>query len=132
MNKNPKKILYAEDYPTLRNAFSRFLRECGYDVTAVEDGVQLINALKNPDNKFSLIITDGEMPNMSGEEATRIIRNEMGSVIPIVAYTASEPWDGISCFWKKGKIELEDIVDSLNDFFAKEKKVSDGPELSLF
>jgi len=86
------KILLADD-----NAFNReiateaLLRHFeNAEIVEVGDGlaaVETLHATSQPG--FNLILMDMQMPEMNGTEATRHIRQQLGSDIPIIALTAS-------------------------------------------
>src|SRR5262245_31039252 len=80
-------ILLAEDNDDLRNLYSYLLRADGFEVTAVGDGEEALDALskKKPD----AVVTDLNMPNMDGLELIDWIRHQenLGS-LPIIAMTA--------------------------------------------
>ena len=61
-----KKILIAEDDPTMRKLMELQLVREGYEVTAVEDGRQALLLLQQ--EKFDLVISDIIMPFVSGLE----------------------------------------------------------------
>lgn len=58
------QILIAEDDLAVRSFVSRALEQKGFDVTAVGDGVQALEALQN--NGFDLLVTDIVMPGLDG------------------------------------------------------------------
>lgn len=58
------KILIAEDHELNRQNLLELLLSCNYDVTAVEDGKQAMDAILA--DKYDLIITDLKMPNVDG------------------------------------------------------------------
>ena len=58
------KILIAEDHELSRENLSELLRNCGYEVTAVEDGRLARDAFI--EDKYDLVITDLKMPNVDG------------------------------------------------------------------
>jgi len=65
-----------------------FLKGQGHRVTATENGRKCLNAaLKDP---YDLIISDIDMPEMSGIECAAEIRRA-GLDIPIIAITATYP-----------------------------------------
>jgi len=57
-------ILYAEDDPDLRCLSTGGLTRCGYAITPVEDGQAAWNAPCH--GNFDLVITENEMPRLSG------------------------------------------------------------------
>jgi CheY-like chemotaxis protein len=60
----PARILVAEDDPSVRAFVSRALALRGHDVTAVNGGVQALEALGT--DAFQLLITDIVMPGLDG------------------------------------------------------------------
>ena len=83
-------ILIAEDDPVAAELLSCALEEAGHTVVAiVADGREALAYLN--DGLCRLIITDWEMPEMDGLEATAAIRQReaaTGGHVPIVAMTA--------------------------------------------
>jgi two-component system chemotaxis response regulator CheY len=68
------KFLVIDDSRTMRRIMCNALNEIGYeDVEEAEDGVDALRRLK--ENAFDFVITDWNMPNMSGLELTQTIRN---------------------------------------------------------
>ncbi len=65
-------ILTVDDSPSLRMAIRIALSGAGYAVTEAEDGVQGLKAATA--NRFDLIITDLNMPNMDGLTMIRELR----------------------------------------------------------
>ena len=86
---NSKKILLAEDDGVSRNMVMIMLKQKGFEVTAVENGIEAIAAFEK--EKFNLILMDVNMPYMDGYSATRNIREKeknMDYRTPIIAMTA--------------------------------------------
>lgn len=80
-------ILYIEDDPASRKLVERTLSHAGYRVVIAECGLDGIDmARRNPPD---LILTDINLPDMSGREVTTMLRSDPRFVdIPIVALTA--------------------------------------------
>lgn len=69
------KILVVDDSSTMRRIVINALREIGYsEIIEAEDGKDALVKLMT--DKVDLIITDWNMPNMSGLEFTRAVRSE--------------------------------------------------------
>jgi sigma-B regulation protein RsbU (phosphoserine phosphatase) len=74
------RILIAEDERITRTTLARQLQSWGHEVTAAEDGQQAWERLGAAE--FDIVITDWEMPRLSGLELVRRIREA-----PAGAYT---------------------------------------------
>lgn len=82
-----KHILLVEDSLPIRTQVRRILINSGYDVTVAQDGLEGFNTLKSQNN-FNAIISDVEMPNLSGLEMTAKIReNSEYNQLPIILVT---------------------------------------------
>lgn len=80
-------ILVAEDHPENQELMRRLLGDVGFDLKFVENGREAVEQVEewNPD----FVWMDLKMPEMDGDEATRLIRRKHGSELPVVALTAS-------------------------------------------
>jgi chemotaxis protein histidine kinase CheA/ActR/RegA family two-component response regulator len=67
-----KKILLVEDSDVIRRSLARMLREAGYDVVEARDGAEALELAGR--QKFDLVSTDVQMPNVDGYELTRRLR----------------------------------------------------------
>ena len=89
------RILVAEDNE-INQAFLRALLErWGHEVTMVENGQEAVEAIANSEcnnaHLFDLVLMDGQMPQMDGPSAAKLIR-QLDSVqrdVPIIAVTAN-------------------------------------------
>jgi CheY-like chemotaxis protein/HPt (histidine-containing phosphotransfer) domain-containing protein len=79
------RILIADDNATNRAVALAQLGKLQYQATAVANGAEALEALKN--GRFDLVLMDCEMPVMDGYEATRRIR-QFNPRVPIVALSA--------------------------------------------
>jgi two-component system response regulator MprA len=84
-NTQQARILIAEDDQGVRTSLTRALTFQNYNVTAVNDGAQALEAVDNqlPD----LVILDVSMPHVDGLTACRMIREKHRS-LPILMLTA--------------------------------------------
>ncbi len=69
-----KHLLLVEDEENIRFVMSFILEDAGYKVTTVENGqvaLQKIKESQKNDNSFDLLITDMQMPKMTGLELVK-------------------------------------------------------------
>jgi two-component system chemotaxis sensor kinase CheA len=83
----PKSILVAEDSITARTLLKNILELDGYKVKTVTDGAEALSVLAG--ESFDLVVSDVEMPRMSGFDLTAKIRSDKRlSQLPVVLVTA--------------------------------------------
>lgn len=86
-------ILLVEDNGINRDMESELLKNLGYRVETVCDGVSAYERLKDSEpGRYALVLMDIEMPGMDGYETTAAIRrleNEVVSGIPIIALSSN-------------------------------------------
>ena len=96
MDVNKKiKILVVDDFATMRKVIRNLLKQSGYEnITEAEDGVAAMNVLKS--TKIDFVISDWNMPNMTGIELLRAVRsdNEL-SAMPFLMVTAESLKDNV-------------------------------------
>ncbi|MCB9233284.1 MAG: response regulator [Bacteroidia bacterium] len=81
------RVLLVEDNLYNRELAAAMLEESGIVMVWAENGRVGLEKLRQ--EAFDLVLMDIQMPEMGGIEATRIIRQEMGLKIPIIALTAN-------------------------------------------
>ncbi|MBW1671712.1 MAG: chemotaxis response regulator CheY [Deltaproteobacteria bacterium] len=82
------RILVVDDFGTMRKVIRNLLRQGGYqNVTEAEDGVIALKELKS--QKIDFVISDWNMPNMTGIELLKAVRadSELSS-LPFLMVTA--------------------------------------------
>ena len=78
-----KDILLVDDDIMYLHLLSTFLQFEGFDVIAVTDGFKALEVLRN--NKIRMVITDFDMPEMSGIElAVRVKEQHSGTHVVLV------------------------------------------------
>jgi two-component system chemotaxis sensor kinase CheA len=82
-----KAILVAEDSITSRTLLKNILESAGYKVSTAVDGIDAFSLLKI--DRFDLVVSDVEMPRMSGFDLTAKIRADKAlAELPVVLVTA--------------------------------------------
>ncbi|MGS5089148.1 hybrid sensor histidine kinase/response regulator [Hydrogenophaga sp. A37] len=71
LSNTPRHILYLDDDDTLVFLVRRLLERRGYKVTALTDQQEAIDAVRAQPDGFHLLITDYNMPGMSGIDVAR-------------------------------------------------------------
>ena len=82
-----RKVLIVDDHEHLRHILAAILKFCGYEIFEAETAAQAIETTlaRQP----HLILMDIQLPDFSGLEAARLIRQNPASAhIPIVGCTA--------------------------------------------
>ena len=98
---NPNtKFLVVDDFATMRKVVKKVLTELGYsDIQEAEDGkaaFQLIQDAANGGAPFQCIVSDWNMPNMTGIELLRAVRAD-GQIkhLPFLMITAEAKRENI-------------------------------------
>lgn len=85
--RGPRKVLVADDSLTVREVERQLLSGRGYDVTCAVDGMEALALARS--GEFDLIVTDVDMPRMTGIELTRAIKADpalAATPVMIVSY----------------------------------------------
>lgn len=101
------RVILAEDNDILRKSLSFFLTSKGFTVDQFSDGREALDAIET--NTYDLILTDINMPGISGMEITQYVRQHINSDIPIIIFTSS----GVE------QTELDSFDLGANEFMAK-------------
>jgi two-component system, chemotaxis family, chemotaxis protein CheY len=95
MDNKTIKILVVDDFATMRKVVRNLLKQIGYEnIIEAEDGVSALKILKS--QKIDFIVSDWNMPNMSGLDLLKIVRadSELGAT-PFLMVTAEALQDNV-------------------------------------
>jgi CheY-like chemotaxis protein len=99
INSQQSRLLIVDDNEMNRDILARRLARNGYLVDVAEDAQQLVQRVK--ENSTDLVLLDIEMPEISGFDALKALRNDYSPIqLPIIMVTARN--------------QREDIVRALN------------------
>lgn len=89
------KILVVDDFSTMRRIVGALLRELGYkNIREAEDGIEALRKLRA--EPFDFVMSDWNMPNMTGIELLREIRKDQTLCqIPVLMITAEAKRENI-------------------------------------
>ncbi|MDR1778712.1 MAG: transporter substrate-binding domain-containing protein [Clostridiales Family XIII bacterium] len=118
------RVLVVDDVATNLDVARGLLKPYGMQVDTVMSGRAAIEQIQKADVKYNAVFMDHMMPEMDGIEATRIIKNEIGTDyargLPIIALTANALVGNEEMFKNKGFqdflskpidiIKLDDII----------------------
>jgi chemotaxis protein histidine kinase CheA/ActR/RegA family two-component response regulator len=101
-------VLVVDDSASVRNTISALLRDENYKVSVARDGLAGMQAII--DNRFDLVLTDLEMPQLNGFELTEFIRKRSEQAkVPVVMLTSRGQ--------EKHRLRAEEA--GVNDFLIK-------------
>ncbi|HAS17335.1 MAG: histidine kinase [Nitrospirae bacterium RIFCSPLOW2_12_42_9] len=89
------KILVVDDFSTMRRIVKNILRQIGYsNIDEAEDGNGALSKLRQ--DKYDLVISDWNMPNMTGLDLLKAIRAD-GNLngIPVLMVTAESKKENV-------------------------------------
>ena len=89
------KFLVVDDFSTMRRIVRNLLKELGFsNVQEAEDGVEALNKLRGED--FDFVVSDWNMPNMTGIDLLRAIRADAKlKHLPVLMVTAEAKRENI-------------------------------------
>src|SRR6185503_9107499 len=88
-NDQQTSVLLAEDDRALRRFFEIVLERAGYQVFSASDGLEAMKLVLSA--SIDVVVTDAMMPNLSGHEFCRFLRNSPTlSHLPIILLSALE------------------------------------------
>jgi two-component system chemotaxis sensor kinase CheA len=83
-----RRLLFVDDSAFFRNMLTPVLKAAGYQVTPVGGAQDALSLLKNG-QRFDLVVTDLDMPDMSGFELAEAVRGDPKIAgVPIIALSS--------------------------------------------
>ena len=109
------KILVAEDNEVNSFYLKTILEQEGVQVKMATNGKEVVEYCKK--NVYDIILMDVQMPILNGIAATKILRDELGIQIPIIAQTANTVQKDIDACYEAG------ISDYVSKPFTKKELI---------
>ena len=126
------KLLIVDDELSIRTSMAQVLTEIGYRVQSAEDGFSALVEIRNeiPD----IILSDLNMPGMSGFELLSVVRHRLPSIRVIAmsgAFSGDEVPPGVAAdaFYQKGS-GVRSLLKILEGLAQLERLVTNPPETS--
>jgi len=88
-----RRILVADDKPLILHLFTMVLSDAGYEVDPAEDGAIAWDMLHL--NRYDLLITDNEMPNVSGIELLKKL-HAASLTLPVILMSGTMPTEELA------------------------------------
>ena len=117
-------VMVVDDEEELANLFRRFLERSGFNSVSFTDPLSALDHNSQNHDKYSVVLTDWEMPNLDGIKLAKKIRkyNTTVKILLITAFCTDESfkedvyqeariWDGIekSVMMNEHKPRIEEI-----------------------
>ncbi len=125
-NVKNKTILVVDDSLTVREVEKKLLEEAGFIVDVAVDGMDGWNAVRA--KKYSLIISDIDMPRMNGIELVNLIkRNKQFKQIPVIIVSYKDGAEdrqqgmdaGADYYLTKGSFHDESFINAVHDLIGE-------------
>ena len=118
---SPNSVLLVDDDPYLRETLSTCLEEAGFEARQAEDGIDGLVKLR--DELPKVIISDLQMPRMSGFEFISVVRRRFPSIAVIVlsgSIPNEVPAEAKPDVWfDKGTLNTGELLRVLQDLVRK-------------
>jgi PAS domain S-box-containing protein len=130
--KRARHVLYVDDDEVVTLTISALLQHAGHRVTALGAPEQAIEAVRANRGQFDLVLTDYNMPGMSGLKLAEVLR-EIAPDLPVVVtsgYMTEELQVQARRSGARAVIAKEFSVERLNDVLAEIFEGSDGTNVT--
>lgn len=119
LNPSRHQVLIVEDNAAVRNTLCLLLKASGYDVSTACNGVEALALMKA--GLPAVLLSDLQMPVMSGYELLSIARKEFPSLSLIAMSAAYETQDAIpggviaDAYYAKGRGALKSLLRTISE-----------------
>lgn len=118
MSAKKKKILLVEDDDSMRRFVEIILKRAGYEITTAKDGLEGLRFTLT--NEFDAVVADAIMPNMSGYDLCRMLRqNEQFKSTPFILLSGLDNNDDnhlADAYLVKGDKLKSELLNELSKF----------------
>lgn len=120
-NPSASCVLLVDDEPAIRDVLSMELRNAGFEAQEARDGIDALVKLRN--SHPHVIISDLQMPRMSGVEFITVVRRRFPQ-IPVIVFSGSTPHEFPPEFrpdgwFAKGSLKLPDLLHAVRTLAEK-------------
>ncbi|MDQ2921493.1 MAG: response regulator [Acidobacteriota bacterium] len=119
------RVLLAEDDRALRRFLEVVLERAGYKVIPAADGLEAMKLALS--TQIDIVVTDAMMPNLSGHEFCRFLRNSQTlSHLPVILLSALERKEPnqnveqVDAFLSK-PVSAESLVECIEELLARRR-----------
>ena len=124
-------VLLVDDDPSIRNLLSMELEEAGFEARLAEDGIDGLMKLR--DELPNVIISDLQMPRMSGIEFISVVRRRFPS-LPVIALSGSIPCEFPAeaqpdVWFEKGALQVHSLLQAVHDLVRKTPDFGNLPQV---
>jgi DNA-binding response OmpR family regulator len=88
----PLKILTVDDEPSIAQSMRFIFERPTYELASAEDGAAALDRMAGASEPFDVVITDSNMPGVSGLELVRLLRAQgfPGKIMVLSAHLSAE------------------------------------------
>ena len=128
---SPNSVLLVDDDPSIRELLTVRLEEAGFEARQAEDGIDGLVKLR--DELPKVIISDLQMPRMSGIEFISVVRRRFPS-IPVIVLTGSIPCEfpveaKPDVWFEKGALQVHALLQAVHDLVRKTPDFANFPQV---
>ena len=132
---NKTHLLVVEDEPIIRQLFATLLSSAGFSVAQAQDGFAALEEVRR--QRPALILSDLNMPRMTGFELLSVIRRRFPAIHIIAmsgAFNGDEVPSGVAAdaFYEKSGRHISTLVSVIEDILRSPKPQKEQDAVSLW